>query len=127
MSKSNKKILTVALPKGRMSVESLELLKAAGLTHMSDFPKNRKLIHIDEEHQIEFLLIRSKDVGTYVENGAADIGIMGFDLLSEHEFNVYSALDLKIGGCRLSVAYPKGQEDWQNRRNLTVATKITLN
>ena len=48
---------------------------------------------------------------------------MGFDLLSEHNFNVYSALDLGIGACRLSVAYPNDKPDWQNRRNLTVATK----
>ncbi len=115
--------LRIALPKGRMSEESLEYLTARGVSSTAKVANDRRLIHLDQEKNLEFLLIRSKDVGTYVEQGAADLGIVGLDLLKEHDFQVFVPLSLPFGQCTLSVAYPEGAEDWHTKRNLKVASK----
>ena len=115
--------LRVALPKGRMGKESLAFFFQNSITKLESFGDSRKLIFKDSEEDIEFLLIRSKDVGTYVETGAADLGIIGHDLLTEHRFDVYTPCSLPFGGCRMSVAHPNGKTKWKERRNLTVATK----
>lgn len=115
--------LRIALPKGRMSVESLEFLSGLGLTSMKEFPSNRKLIFKDEQHNIEYLLVRSKDVGTYVEQGACDLGIIGYDLLAENKFDVYVPARLPFGECSLCIAYAEGSKNWQSRKNIRVATK----
>lgn len=106
-----------------MSEEALELFYGAGLTNMRKFPDTRELIFSDKKNSLEYLLIRSKDVGTYVEQGAADLGVMGYDLLKEHEFDVKVPLDLRFGYCRLCVAYPQAAPDFRKNRNLRVATK----
>lgn len=115
--------LTVALPKGRMSKESIDYMRERDLTVFSEFADERKLIYRDEKNKMDFLLIRSKDVGTYVEQGGADIGIMGYDLLQEHHFDVHTLMALPFGGCRLSVAYPQEKKDWSQKKNIRVATK----
>jgi len=115
--------LRIALPKGRMSDESLEYFVSKGLCSLSKAGEGRELILRDEKSDIDFYLIRSKDVGAYVEQGAADLGIMGLDLLLEHRFDVFIPAALPFGECRLSVAYPKGQTDWYKKRDLRVATK----
>jgi len=115
--------LRIALPKGRMSDESLEYFVSKGLCSLSKTGEGRELILRDEKSEIDFYLIRSKDVGAYVEQGAADLGIMGLDLLLEHQFDVFIPAALPFGECRLSVAYPKGQTDWYKKRDLRVATK----
>ena len=115
--------LRIALPKGRMGEESVDFLYQRELTSLKALNDDRKLIIKDPEFDIEYLLIRSKDVGTYVETGAADIGIMGYDLLTEYQFDVLTPLSLPFGGCRMSVAYPAEAKDWHKRRNLKVATK----
>ena len=115
--------LRIALPKGRMSDESLEYFVSKGLCSLSKTGEGRELILRDEKSEIDFYLIRSKDVGAYVEQGAADLGIMGLDLLLEHQFDVFIPAALPFGECRLSVAYPKGQTDWYRKRDLRVATK----
>ncbi len=115
--------LKIALPKGRMSEESLEFLYEKGITSFSEFPKSRKLIFKDEANQLEFFLVRSKDVGTYVEKGACDLGIIGYDLLEEHNFDIYVPAALPFGHCRLSIASFPGNEPWHTRRNLRIATK----
>ncbi|MDH5721226.1 MAG: ATP phosphoribosyltransferase [Spirochaetia bacterium] len=117
-----KDFITIALPKGRMSEESLSHFYQCGITKIKEFNHDRKLIFDDIEKKIKFLLVRSKDVGTYIEQGAADIGVIGFDLLKEHEFNVYISTKLPFGKCRLSVAWPQNHDE-PNKRHIKVATK----
>lgn len=99
--------LTIALSKGRILGDTLPLLDAAGLTPEEDLNKTRKLM-VDGAGGVRFLLIRAADVATYVEHGAADMGVVGRDLLLEHRPHVQQPLDLGIGRCRLCVAGPKG-------------------
>jgi ATP phosphoribosyltransferase len=106
-----------------MSDESLEFFSAKGLCTLSKAHDGRELILHDDQSNIDFYLIRSKDVGAYVEQGAADLGIMGLDLLLEHKFDVFIPAALPFGECRLSVAYPKNSKGWQKKRELRVATK----
>ncbi|MBS0618068.1 MAG: ATP phosphoribosyltransferase [Spirochaetes bacterium] len=106
-----------------MSDESLEFFAARGLSALSKTGDGRELIMYDDAHHLEFYLIRSKDVGAYVEQGAADLGVMGLDLLLEHNFDVFIPAALPFGECRLSVAYPNARPDWQRKRDLRVATK----
>lgn len=115
--------LRIALPKGRMSDESLEFFSKRGLCNITKTSDGRELILTDEKSNIDFYLIRSKDVGAYVEQGAADLGIMGLDLLLEHNFDVFIPATLPFGDCRLSVAYPKDRTTWQQKREIRVATK----
>ena len=116
--------LTIALPKGRMSEECVEYLHKKHVTSLKEFSKtSRKLIIQDKEKNIDFLLIRSQDVGTYVERGAADVGIIGGDLLRENEFAVYSAMELPFGYCELCIAHPENLSNWDLRKHLRVATK----
>jgi len=98
--------LTIALSKGRILDDTLPLLAAAGLMPQEDLHKTRKLM-VDAAGGVRFLLIRAADVATYVEHGAADMGIVGRDLLLEHKPHVLQPLDLRIGCCRLCVAGPR--------------------
>ncbi len=122
-SKLAEEKLKIALPKGRMSDESLEFFSSRGLCSLNRTHDGRELILHDRQSNIDFYLIRSKDVGAYVEQGAADVGIMGLDLLLEHNFDVFIPAALPFGQCRLSVAYPKDRADWQKKPELRVATK----
>ena len=97
--------VTFALSKGRILEETLPLLEQAGIAPSEDILRTRKLM-VDGPENIRYLIIRAADVGTYVERGAADLGIMGRDLLLEHRPHVMEPLDLKIGCCRLCVAGP---------------------
>jgi len=102
--------LTIALSKGRILEQTLPLLAAAGLTPAEDVTTTRKLM-VDgttaDSAPVRFLIIRAADVCTYVEQGAADLGIAGRDSLLEYRPHVYEPLDLKIGRCRLCVCGPK--------------------
>jgi len=115
--------LRIALPKGRMSDESLEYFQKRNVCSIKTAPAGRELIIQDEKNNTEFYLVRSKDVGAYVEQGAADMGIMGLDLLLEHEFDVFIPIALPFGECRLSVAYPEQKPQWTQKQTITVATK----
>jgi len=95
--------LTIALSKGRILTQTLPLLEHAGLTPSKDLHQTRQLM-VDAAGGVRFLLIRAADVCTYVEQGAADMGIVGRDLLLEFRPNVYEPLDLGIGCCRLCIA-----------------------
>lgn len=103
--------LTIALSKGRILEQTLPLLEFAGLMPMEDVQTTRKLMVDGPENwagsKIRFLIIRAADVCTYVERGAADLGISGRDLLLESHPHVYEPLDLKIGRCRLCICGPK--------------------
>src|SRR3990167_7508660 len=99
-----KKLLTLALPKGRLLRPALDMLGSLGLDGVD--PESRKLIFSDERHGLRFLILKPADVPTYVEYGAADLGIVGKDILLEQEPDVYEPLDLGFGFCRLVVAEP---------------------
>lgn len=98
------KILTIAMPKGRIFEEAVELLRKAGYRLPPEFDESRKLILDVEEEGLRFILAKPMDVPTYVEHGVADIGIAGKDVLLEEERDVYELLDLKISACYLAVA-----------------------
>lgn len=98
--------LVIAMPKGRIMEEALEIWMKAGLPLPNDLEDSRKLILSIEEYNMEWILAKPMDVPTYVEYGVADIGIVGKDVLMEANREVYELLDLKISPCRLSVAGP---------------------
>jgi len=112
---SEQPVLTIALSKGRILEQTLPLLEFANLMPKEDVQTTRKLMVDGPDDwagsKIRFLIIRAADVCTYVEKGAADLGISGRDLLMEHKPHVYEPLDLKIGKCRLCVCGPKDSVD----------------
>lgn len=97
-------ILTIAMPKGRIFEEAVELLRKAGYLLPPEFDESRKLIIEIEEEGLRFILAKPTDVPTYVEHGVADIGIAGKDVMLEEERDVYELLDLRISSCYLAVA-----------------------
>jgi ATP phosphoribosyltransferase len=113
-------ILRVAMPKGRIYKQASKLFREAGLPIPEDFDESRKLIIPVPEVGMEFIMAKPVDVPTYVEYGAADIGIVGKDVLMEENRNVYELFDLGIARCRMSVI---GLPDWKQVLNPRVATK----
>jgi ATP phosphoribosyltransferase len=99
-----KEQLTIAMPKGRIFIEAVDLLRKAGYDLPPEFDDSRKLILDIEQENIRFILAKPMDVPTYVEHGVADIGIAGKDVMLEEERDVYEVLDLKISECYLAVA-----------------------
>jgi ATP phosphoribosyltransferase len=98
------KMLTFAMPKGRIFEEAVDILRQAGYKLPTEFEDSRKLIIEVEEENFRFILAKPMDVPTYVEHGVADIGIAGKDVMLEEERDVYELLDLKISHCHLAVA-----------------------
>ncbi len=117
------KILTIALSKGRIFKETLPLLKAAGIEPIDDPETSRKLILDTNQDDVKLLIIRATDVPTYVQYGAADMGVTGKDVLMEHGGEgLYELLDLKIARCKLMVA---GYADKPlDKGHIKVATKF---
>jgi len=114
--------ITLALTKGRVLRETLPLLESAGIVPAEDIFSSRKLVFSTNEKNVRILLLRGSDVPTYVQYGAADIGVTGKDLLLEHQGGgYYEPLDLGIARCRLMTAVPVGVSSSQGR--LRVATK----
>ena len=114
--------LTIAISKGRIFSESLPLLARIGIIPADDPETSRKLILETNHPGVKIIIIRAADVPTYVEYGAADIGIAGKDVLLEHEGSgLYEPLDLGIARCRLMLAEPAGADKGNGR--LRVATK----
>ena len=101
--------LTIALPKGKLFSLSANLFEKVGVTaeHLSE--KSRKLIISNDECKVRFIITKTSDVPTYVEYGAADIGVIGKDVLVESGQDVYELLDLGFGKCRLMMAVPRGE------------------
>ncbi len=112
--------LKVAMPKGRIYKKAAELFRAAGLPIEAEVDETRKLVIDLPELGMEFILAKPVDVPTYVEYGAADIGIVGKDVLMEENRDVYELLDLGIAKCRMSVI---GLPNWQPGIQQRVATK----
>lgn len=116
--------LKIALPKGRIGEMSGKLFENLGLQPPNPGRNARKLIVTDEENRIQYFLVKPTDVPTYVEYGAADMGIAGKDVLLEERKNLYEVLKLGFGHCRLVVAGPKELEGREQKMsNKRVATK----
>jgi ATP phosphoribosyltransferase len=117
--------LVVAVPKGRVLEQLGPKLRAAGLDPTPLLAKGRELIRLDRERSIRYLLLKPDDVPTWVEYGAADLGIVGRDLLLEREYDLYAPLDLGIGRCRMMVCGTPGRSvRGEGGRALRVATKF---
>ena len=102
-------MITLALAKGRILEETLPLLAAAGIEPTEDAEASRKLILATRRADLRLILVRAADVPTYVQYGAADLGVAGRDLLAEHGGQgLYQPLDLGIARCRMAVAVPEG-------------------
>ncbi len=119
--------ITIALSKGRIFEETAPLLKAAGIIPLDDPETSRKLILSTNRPEVRLIVVRASDVPTYVQYGAADMGIAGKDVLNEHGgTGLYQPLDLQIARCRMMVAVPEGF-DYENAvrqgARLRVATK----
>ncbi|WP_324715642.1 ATP phosphoribosyltransferase [Carboxydochorda subterranea] len=103
---SKQPLLTIALPKGRLTSEAVALLGQAGLDASAVLADSRGLVSVDHGARVQFLLAKPFDVPTFVEAGAADVGIVGKDVLLETDPGVVELLDLGIGLCRLQLALP---------------------
>ncbi len=117
--------LTFALTKGRLAEKTLSLLEQVGITCEEMKDKNsRKLVFVNEELKLKFFLAKGPDVPTYVEYGAADIGVTGKDILLEEGRRVYEVLDLGFGKCRMCVCGPESaRELLQHHERIRVASK----
>ena len=119
------KTLTIALAKGRLAKKAMEMFGRMGISieEMND-PSNRKLIFEDKAHGLRFFLAKAPDVPTYVEYGAADIGIVGADTILEEGRKLYEVLDLGFGKCRMCVCGPAEAAEYLKHNELIrVATK----
>ena len=117
--------LTFALAKGRLAKKSLEIFEKIGITceEIKD-EKTRKLIFVNEELKLRFFLAKASDVPTYVEYGAADIGIVGKDTILEEGRELYEVIDLGIGKCRMCVCGPaSARELLKHHEMIRVASK----
>lgn len=117
------KMISVALPKGRLGEKVYTRFKAAGYPCPSIEEENRKLIFENPDAGVRYFWVKPSDVAIYVERGAADIGVAGKDILLEYAPDVYELADLGLGKCRMCVA---GKKDFRDRtdRVLRVATKF---
>jgi len=123
--KIDMRYLTFALAKGRLAKKTLELLEQIGITceEMKD-EKTRKLIFVNEELKLKFFLSKATDVPTYVEYGAADIGVVGKDTLLEANKKLYEVLDLGFGKCKMCVCGPESARELLKHNELIrVASK----
>ena len=122
---SEERYLTFALGKGRLANKTLELFEKIGITceEMKD-KSSRKLIFVNEELKFKFFLAKGPDVPTYVEYGAADIGVVGEDTILEENRNVYEVLDLGFGKCRMCVCGPESAKELlKHHERIRVASK----
>ncbi len=117
--------ITIALAKGRLALNTLELLERIGITCEEIKDKSsRKLIFVNEELKLKFFLAKANDVPTYVEYGAADMGVVGKDTILEEGRKMFEVVDLGMGKCRMCVAGPASAEKLlQHGELIRVATK----
>ncbi|WP_270517759.1 ATP phosphoribosyltransferase [Megamonas funiformis] len=126
MIKDDMQYLTIALPKGKLFYVAKDLFAKVGFVADNLEEKSRKLVITNEELKLKFIIAKTADVPTYVEHGAADIGVIGKDVLMEAQKDVYELLDLGFGRCHLMMAVPKDKKrakltDYTHTR---VATKF---
>lgn len=128
MHQNEQRYLTFALGKGRLANKTLELLERIGITckEMKD-KDTRKLIFTNEDLRLRFFLAKGPDVPTYVEYGAADIGVVGADTILEEQRRVFEVLDLGFGKCRMCVCGPaSAKELLQHHEMIRVASKYPI-
>lgn len=126
MIKDDMQYLTIALPKGKLFYLAKDLFAKVGFVADNLEEKSRRLVITNEELKLKFIIAKTADVPTYVEHGAADIGVIGKDVLMEAQKDVYELLDLGFGRCHLMMAVPKDKKrakltDYTHTR---VATKF---
>lgn len=124
----NERYLTIALCKGRVANQTMDLLENLGI-HCEEIKDKttRKLIFVDEEHKLKFFLAKGPDVPTYVEYGAADLGVVGSDIIDEEQRRVEEVLDLGFGKCRMCVCGPQSAAELlKHREQIRVATKYPV-
>ncbi len=122
VKEKKKDMITVALPKGRLGNQVYKIFAKAGYECPDFDDKNRKLILENKELGIRYLLVKPGDVAVYVEHNAADVGVVGKDILMETTPDVYELMDLGFGKCRMAVAAPKGYVE-DTDKTLRIATK----
>ncbi|WP_312517009.1 ATP phosphoribosyltransferase [Anaerospora sp.] len=125
MTSSDMNYLTIALPKGKLFDLSANMLARVGFSAEGLSENSRKLVITNEAAKIRFIITKTQDLPTYVEYGAADIGIIGKDVLLEENKDIYELLDLKYGFCRLMAAVPQSllQDKMSDYAHMRVATK----
>ncbi len=125
MTSSDMNYLTIALPKGKLFAPAARMLAAAGYAADGLSEDSRRLVLVNEASKIRFIITKTADLPTYVEYGAADVGIIGKDVLAEESKDVYELLDLKFGLCRMVVAVPEAlrRDKLTDYAHMRVATK----
>jgi len=123
-SSEEAEIIKIALPKGRLGEKAYKVLEKAGYGCPEILEESRKLVFENKNAGVRYFWVKPSDVSRYVERGAADIGVVGKDILLEYTPDVYELLDLGIGKCNLSVAAEVGFDPEGNERTLRVATKF---
>jgi ATP phosphoribosyltransferase len=116
-------MLKVALPKGRLGMKVYDMLASIGYECPEILEDNRKLIFENQKNGVQYFLVKPSDVAIYVEHGAADIGVVGKDILLEQDPDIYELLDLGFGNCRMCVAAPNDYRESLSRP-IKVATKF---
>ena len=125
MPRRNRDTIVIAVPKGRVLEQLSERLQEAGISTDALTAKSRKLVREDNESGLSYLLLKPDDVPTYVEYGAADLGIVGRDVLMERDYDVFAPVDLDIGKCEMMVCGRPGEPIvGKGERPLRVATKF---
>lgn len=117
--------MKIALAKGRLAEETIAIMKTAGIEFPDYSPKSRKLVFEDRTGTLRMIFVKPWDVPVYVENGAADLGVVGKDVLMENKADVYEVADLGIGKCRLCVAGYQDQE-MEKKKKLKIGTKFSV-
>lgn len=115
--------ITIALAKGRLAENAIDIFEECGINCSPLKADTRKLVIYDADNRYRFIFVKPADVPTYIERGAADIGIVGKDTLIEESKDIYEMLDLKFGECRMCVAGFKRMQGGITRNNLRVASK----
>lgn len=115
--------LTIAIPKGRLGSQTIQMFKAVGIGEVID-ENSRKLIFNDENSNICFLLLKNSDVITYVESGIADMGISGKDMIMEEDADIYELYKMNIGKCKMAIAGIKDSNRFNDDSIIKVTTKF---
>lgn len=128
MEKNGARLITIAIPRGRNLKPTVEIFKSAGMDFAETLGDSRKLIFDDNSAFARAVIVRDADIPSYVESGAADMGVAGKDQLEEQDKQIYELLNLGYGACRLVLAEPallKAKDDPSRWTNIRVATKFT--
>ena len=116
-------MINIALPKGRLGKKVYNILESIGYGCPEILEDNRKLVFEDKKNNVRYFWVKPSDVGIYVERGAADVGVVGKDIILEYNPDIYELIDMGIGKCRVCVAGIKGERP-DTEKTLRIATKF---